>query len=315
MRASRRSSPARAARGRRRLLRPLRAAQAASTLALALLTACDHPKPPPAQTNAETPAASVQAASSAEPSAAPSAAAEAPVMVKVTDTLETSAGPVSITPIHHGTVAFAFKDKTIVVDPFSEAPSGSLPKADLVLITDIHGDHYDPKAIELVRQDSTLFVVPKVVADKLAEAATKNAVETLANGAELTALDIRIRAVAMYNLERGPEAGKLFHDKGRGNGYVLGFGDKQVYLSGDTECTPEMKALTHIDLAFVCMNLPYTMPPSEAAACVTTFKPKVLIPYHYRGSDLSQLDGLLKAAPQVELRKRDFYLGGEAKQQ
>src|SRR5690606_4153159 len=118
--------------------------------------------------------------------------------------------------------------------PFSEAPRGALPKADLVLITDIHGDHYDPKAIELVKQDSTLFVVPKVVAEKLAEAGTKNDIKTLANGAELTALDVKIRAVAMYNLKRGPEDGKLFHDKGRGNGYVLRFGDKQIYLSGDT---------------------------------------------------------------------------------
>lgn len=286
----------------------------ASTLvALLTLSACNNPKPPPAQSSAETPATSAQPAPSAEASPAPSAAPEAPVVVKVTDTVETSAGPVTITPIRHGTLALGFKGKTIVVDPFSEAPQGSLPKADLVLITDIHGDHYDPKAIELVKQDSTVFVVPKVVAEKLAEAKTSGQVKTLANGAELTALDIKIRAVSMYNLKRGPEDGKLFHDKGRGNGYVLSFGDKQIYLSGDTECIPEMKALKDIDVAFVCMNLPYTMPPEEAAECITAFKPKVVIPYHYRGSDLSKLDEPLKATPEVELRKRDFYLGGEAK--
>lgn len=285
----------------------------AALLTSVLSAACNDPKPQPAQSSAETPAANAQpltsAAASAEPNAAPSAAATA---AQVTDTLETSAGPVTITPIRHATLAFGFQGKTILVDPFSEAPAGSLPKADLVLLTDIHADHYDPKAIELVAQDSTLFVAPKVVSDKLAEAKTKNEVTTLANGEEVTLLGIKIHAVAMYNLKRGPEAGKLYHDKGRGDGYVLTFGDKRVYLSGDTECTPEMKALKDIDLAFVCMNLPYTMPPEEAAECIATFQPKLLIPYHYRGSDLSKLEAPLKAAG-VELRRREFYPGGEAK--
>src|SRR5690606_18728617 len=180
-------------------------------------------------------------------------------------------------------------------------------KADLILITDLHGDHYDPKAIDLVKQDSSMFVAPKVVAEKLAEAGTKNDIKTLANGAELTALDIKIRAVAMYNLKRGPEEGKLFHDKGRGNGYLRTFGDKRVYVSGDTECTPEMKALKDIDLAFVCMNLPYTMPPEEAAECVAAFRPKVVYPYHFRGSNLGGFEAALTDVPGVEVRIRDWY--------
>ena len=126
----------------------------------------------------------------------------------------------------------------------------------------------------------------------------------------------------MYNLVRGPEAGKLFHDKGRGNGYVVTFGDKRVYLSGDTECTPEMKALTEIDVAFVCMNLPYTMTPEEAAGCVAAFDPKVVYPYHYGESDLTKFSSALaaeqgkdaKAEGQVahpvasEIRLRDWYM-------
>jgi L-ascorbate metabolism protein UlaG (beta-lactamase superfamily) len=110
----------------------------------------------------------------------------------------------------------------------------------------------------------------------------------------------------MYNLERGPEPGRLFHDKGRGNGYIVTAGETRIYLSGDTECTPEMRALADIDLAFVCMNLPYTMTPAEAGACVDAFKPKVLYPYHYRDSDLGELERAL-AGSGVELRLRSWY--------
>ena len=118
--------------------------------------------------------------------------------------------------------------------------------------------------------------------------------------------DVVATAVPMYNLTRGPSAGQLYHDKGRGNGYEIDFGGVRVYLSGDSECTPEMKALEKIDAAFVCMNLPYTMPPAEAAACIAAFKPKIVFPYHYRGSDLSVLDTSL-AGKGIEIRKREWY--------
>jgi L-ascorbate metabolism protein UlaG (beta-lactamase superfamily) len=110
----------------------------------------------------------------------------------------------------------------------------------------------------------------------------------------------------MYNLKRGPSAGKLFHDKGRGNGYILTYGGKRFYFSGDTEGIPEMRALKNIDVAFVCMNLPYTMPPDEAAEAVRAFHPKIVYPYHYRGSDLSVFEKAL-AGSGIEVRILDWY--------
>jgi L-ascorbate metabolism protein UlaG (beta-lactamase superfamily) len=216
------------------------------------------------------------------------------------DTYQTSMGPLVVTPIWHGTVAFTIGGTTIVVDPWSKAPEGRLPKADLILLTDIHPDHLDKKAIEVVRKANTVIIGPAAVAAALPETSV------LDNGQERVESGIGIRAIPMYNEKRGPEAGKLFHDKGRGNGYVLSFGDTNVYVSGDTECTAEMRALQDIDLALVCMNLPYTMPPEEAAECIKAFKPKVITPFHYRGSDLSILETSLEGTG-IELRLRDYY--------
>ncbi|MDC0668064.1 MBL fold metallo-hydrolase [Nannocystis radixulma] len=215
------------------------------------------------------------------------------------DVLETSAGRVEIHPVQHGTVRFTVGDKVVWVDPWSKADLSG-PKADLVLITDIHPDHYDEAGLAAVRKDDALVVAPPVVAEKVAGAVA------LANGESRDLGFVRVEAIPMYNLKRGPEEGKLFHDKGRGNGYVLTIGDRRIYLSGDTECTPEMKALRDIDVAFVCMNLPYTMTPAEAAECVAAFKPKVLYPYHYRDSNLDELDSAL-AGSGVEVRRRDWY--------
>lgn len=206
-----------------------------------------------------------------------------------------------VTPIWHGTVALSVGDMTIVVDPWSQAPAGRLPKADLVLLTDIHPDHLDTKALETVRKPDTIFIGPSAVAKSFPET------RVLDNDQELTEHGIRIRAIPMYNTKRGPEPGKLFHDKGRGNGYVLSIGGTNVYLSGDTACTNEMRALQDIDLAFISMNLPYTMPPDEAAECIKAFRPAVVIPYHYRGSDLSVLEKSLAGLEDVQLRLMDFY--------
>jgi L-ascorbate metabolism protein UlaG (beta-lactamase superfamily) len=128
----------------------------------------------------------------------------------------------------------------------------------------------------------------------------------IANGETKTVAGVSIEAVPMYNLTRGPAAGQLFHDKGRGNGYVVTLGDQRIYIAGDTECTPEMKALKGIAVAFVPMNLPYTMTPAEAAACVKAFSPRVVYPYHYRGSNLQEFQDGLKGTP-VEVRLRDWY--------
>jgi L-ascorbate metabolism protein UlaG (beta-lactamase superfamily) len=262
------------------------------------------PEPAPHESVAPSPSPAASASAPAPATQASAVTTGTAGKGTVTDTLETSAGPVTVTPILHGTLALGFSGKTIVVDPYSKAPAGSLPKADLVLITDIHQDHFDPEGITAVRKSDTVLVAPKVVAEKLPEA------KVLKNGEKLEVLGVRIEATPMYNKKRGPEPGKLFHDKGRGNGYLLGFGDKKVYVSGDTECTSEMKALKNVDLAFVCMNLPYTMPPEEAAECVKAFKPAVVIPFHYRGSDLAVFRSALADTKGVEVRIRDFYAGG-----
>jgi L-ascorbate metabolism protein UlaG (beta-lactamase superfamily) len=277
-------------------------------LALAL-AACERKAPPLPTTERIEPAERPGTPPPKPPSALPTVAPVAktvPATPTVTDTISTSVGPVTIMPIRHATLALGFGGKTIVLDPTRQAPTGWLSKADLVLITDIHQDHFDREGIAAVRKENTLFVAPEAV-KKDFPAAT-----ALKNGGKTEHLGVTIRAVPMYNLKRGPEAGKLFHDKGRGNGYLLGFGDKTFYISGDTECTPEMKALKNIDVAFVCMNLPFTMPVEEAVECVKAFKPKVVIPFHYRGSDTASFKAALSATPEVEVRLRDFYVGSES---
>ena len=218
-----------------------------------------------------------------------------------TDVVKTSQGDVSITPIQHGSVMLEIGGKIWHVDPWSRADYSSRPKADVILITDIHGDHMDPKAIAALSKPTTVIVAPKAVSETVTKA------KVVANGEKITVSGVEIEAVPMYNLKRGPEAGKLYHDKGRGNGYVLNVGNKRIYFSGDTEAVPEMKALKDIDVAFVCMNLPYTMPPEEAADGVKGFRPKVVYPYHYRGSDLDVFVNELKNEPGIEVRLREWY--------
>ena len=218
-----------------------------------------------------------------------------------TDVVKTSQGEVRITPIQHGSVMLEIDGKIWHVDPWSGGDYSSRPKADVILITDIHGDHMDPKAIAAIKKSTTVIVAPQAVSETVTEA------KAVGNGERITVSGVEIEAVPMYNLKRGPEAGKLYHDKGRGNGYVLNVGNKRIYFSGDTEAVPEMKALKDIDVAFVCMNLPYTMPPEEAAAGVKTFRPKVVYPYHYRGSDLDVFVNALKNEPGIEVRLREWY--------
>lgn len=220
------------------------------------------------------------------------------------DIVQTNAGPLTIRPIGHGSLAFEFAGKVWVVDPSSK-PGGDYAgiKADIVLLTDIHPDHMDKAQLAAVSRSDTVVIAPAAVQKELGA----DVDVVIGNGETRDVGGVRVEAIPMYNLVRGPEPGRLFHDKGRGNGYVVTFGDKRVYLSGDTECTPDMKALVDIDVAFVCMNLPYTMPPEEAAACVAEFDPKVLYPYHYGESDLTKLSAGLEAET-IELRLRDWYM-------
>ncbi len=216
------------------------------------------------------------------------------------DVIQTSAGDVKITPISHGSVMLEIEGRAWHIDPWSKGDYSSLPKADVILITDIHGDHMDPKAIAAIRKSSTTIVAPAAVAKTVTDANVLN------NGETTTVHGVEVEAVPMYNLKRGPAPGKLYHDKGRGNGYVLTVGGKRIYFSGDTEAVTEMRALKNIDVAFVCMNLPYTMTPAEAADGVKAFKPKVVYPYHYRGSDLDVFAAGLKGSG-VEVRMRKWY--------
>jgi L-ascorbate metabolism protein UlaG (beta-lactamase superfamily) len=212
----------------------------------------------------------------------------------------TSAGPVKITPLHHASALIEAGGKTIYLDPAKPVKFSGLPKADLILITDIHPDHMDPDSIKKVSKAGTDILAPPAVVQTVTTAMP------IANGETKTWQDWTIETIPAYNLKRGPEPGKLFHDKGRGNGYVLTYGGKRFYFSGDTEGIPEMRALKNIDVAFVCMNLPYTMPPEEAAEAVKAFHPKIVIPYHYRGSDLKVFQKASEGTG-IEVRLSNWY--------
>jgi L-ascorbate metabolism protein UlaG (beta-lactamase superfamily) len=194
-----------------------------------------------------------------------------------------------------------FGGKVIHIDPWGQGDYTGLPRADVIFITDIHGDHMDPAKIADLKKDGTVIVAPAAVAKTVTEAIV------MANGERKTIAGIEVEAVPMYNLVRGPSAGKFYHDKGRGNGYVLGLGGTRVYFSGDTESVPEIRALKNVDVAFVTMNLPYTMPPEEAAECVRVFRPKIVYPYHYRNSDLNVFANALKGEKGIEVRLRSWY--------
>jgi len=213
---------------------------------------------------------------------------------------DTSAGTLKITPIQHASLVIEAGGKVVYLDPVSGGNFKGLPQADLILITDIHGDHMDPKILPKISKSGTKILAPAAVAETVKTAVVIRNGETVHEG------PFTIEAIPMYNLKRGPEPGKLFHDKGRGNGYVVTYGDKRFYFSGDTEGIPEMRALKNIDVAFVCMNLPYTMPPEEAADAVRAFHPKIVYPYHYRGSDLNVFKNAL-AGSGIDVRILDWY--------
>jgi len=213
---------------------------------------------------------------------------------------QTKAGLVKITPIRHASMMIEAGGKVIHVDPWSQGNFDGLPKADLILITDIHQDHLDKAAIDKVKKNGTVFITPDAVAKTVTEA------KVIANGQTTTWDKWTIEAVPMYNLKRGPAPGQFYHDKGRGNGYILTYGGTRFYLSGDTEGTPEMRALKNIDVAFVCMNLPYTMTPEEAADAVKAFHPKIVYPYHYRGSEPEAFKKALEGTG-IDVRLRNWY--------
>ncbi|MDJ0364852.1 MBL fold metallo-hydrolase [Hymenobacter sp. H14-R3] len=225
------------------------------------------------------------------------------------DQIATNKGPLTVQPITHGSVVFTWNGKTIYVDPYGGAAGYTgLAAPDVILITDIHGDHLDPKTLAGLSVGKALMIVPPAVAEKL-PAEYKAQVRILRNGQHLDTLGMSVSAIPMYNL---PEAADAPHTKGRGNGYVLNLGGKNVYLSGDTEDIPEMRALKNIDVAFVCMNLPYTMDVNQAAQGVLAFKPGIVYPYHYRGqnglSDVASFQKQVNAGnKKIDVRLRNWY--------
>jgi L-ascorbate metabolism protein UlaG (beta-lactamase superfamily) len=222
----------------------------------------------------------------------------------VSDTFKTQDGDLVIRPIHHATLALQWKGQTFLVDPVGGAARfQDLPRPDLILVTDVHGDHLDPATLQAVATHKTTLIAPPAVAEQLPPDLRRQT--TVLSAGEAKALPgLNVEAVAAYNLH--PERQK-FHPKGRGNGYVITLGNRRVYLSGDTEDVPEMRTLKNIDLAFVCMNLPYTMTVDQAANAVRAFRPKIVYPYHCRGSDLEQFKKLVADDPEIEVRVRDWY--------
>lgn len=218
-----------------------------------------------------------------------------------TDLIETDAGKMEITFIGHGTLMFRFGETVIHVDPWIRlADYSTMPKADILLITHEHTDHLDPEAVRILRKDSTEIILTQACAEQIKDG------KVMENGDVLTIRGIKIEAVPAYNLVHMRKDGTPFHPKGRGNGYVLNFGDKRVYVAGDTENIPEMKELGQIDVAFLPMNLPYTMTPEMAASAAKLFAPKILYPYHFGETDTAQIVHLLKEEKGMEVRIRNM---------
>jgi L-ascorbate metabolism protein UlaG (beta-lactamase superfamily) len=216
-----------------------------------------------------------------------------------TDSITTSAGDLSITFLGHGSLLMNFEGKNIYIDVYGEvADYSKLPKADLVFITHEHFDHLDPKALGSIRTDKTVMVYTEGCAQLVSGGIVMH------NGDEKTVFGIPVLAVPAYNLLHKRPSGDPFHPKKSGNGYVLNFGGIRLYVAGDTENIPEMKALKGIDIAFLPMNLPYTMTPEMVAEAAKAFRPRILYPYHYGQTDVSKLLELLKGEKEIEVRIR-----------
>jgi L-ascorbate metabolism protein UlaG (beta-lactamase superfamily) len=222
-------------------------------------------------------------------SAAESSPADTNVAVE-----KTTQGDLTIQPINHSAIRFAFKGKQYYVDPAGTADWDKMPKADAILITHEHGDHLNPKVIDQIKKEGTLVYASASSVKKAGFG------ETIEVGQQRAVLDVTVEAIAAYNIS----AERLqYHPKERkDNGYVLTFGDKRVYVAGDTEGTPEMKALKDIAVAFLPINLPYTMTPQEAADAARAFKPKILYPYHQGKSDPAEVKRFLADEKAIEVR-------------
>ncbi len=215
------------------------------------------------------------------------------------DIIKTESGNLEITFIGHGTLMFAWGGKIIHVDPLSRLTDYStMPKADIVLITHEHRDHLDVEAVEAIRKNATEVIMTQACAEKVAGAIV------MSNGDTRAVQGVKIEAVPAYNIVHKRDSGEPYHPKGSGNGYIVTLGQTRIYIAGDTENIPEMKALKTVDIAFLPMNLPYTMTPQMTADAARAFKPAVLYPYHYGKTNVDELVDLLKDSEVIEVRIR-----------
>ncbi|MBI4730705.1 MAG: MBL fold metallo-hydrolase [Chloroflexi bacterium] len=214
------------------------------------------------------------------------------------DTFPTSMGQLELYFLGHGSLMLSLNGKFIHVDPFSRvADYAALPKAEIILLTHEHHDHLDLEALKHVRMEKTTVFLTELCAQQV------QCGIVLKNGGTTSIDGIQVQAVPAYNRVHLRENGQPFHPRGHGNGYVLTFGDLRVYVAGDTEDIPEMKALKDIHIAFLPMNLPYTMTPEMTAEAARSFMPKILYPYHYGSTNAQALADLL-AGSGIEVRIR-----------
>ncbi|MFN1834580.1 MBL fold metallo-hydrolase [Balneola sp. MJW-20] len=223
---------------------------------------------------------------------------------RTADKFDTDAGELRIQPVQHGTVALTWNGMSIYVDPWGGgAAFEGQPDPDLIFITDIHGDHLSAATLSELNTEGVIFIVPQAVADRMPD--YKDQLMIIDNGETMNVEGIEVTAIPMYNL---PETEDSRHTKGRGNGYILNMGGKQVYFSGDTEDIPEMRNLENIDIAFVCMNLPYTMDINQAASAVLDFEPAIVYPYHHRGQDIQEFkENVVSENNNIEVRLKNWY--------
>ncbi|PIW69563.1 MAG: MBL fold metallo-hydrolase [Ignavibacteriales bacterium CG12_big_fil_rev_8_21_14_0_65_30_8] len=211
--------------------------------------------------------------------------------------------PINFIPINHASFIITNETQSIYVDPVQDISAyQAYQKANIILITHIHGDHFKPETVNKLKNDDLKIIGPKNVIDELGFGTILN------NGENIKIGDILIEAIPMYNLT---EDRLKFHEKGKGNGYVVTMSDKRIYISGDTEDIKEMRELKNIDYAFVCMNLPYTMTVEQATSAVLEFKPKVVYPYHYRGtkgySDIEKFKRLVSVNRNIDIILLKWY--------
>lgn len=220
------------------------------------------------------------------------------------DVVETSQGDLEMFFVGHGTLMFRFQGKVIHIDPtMGEADYAAMPDADLILVTHQHGDHLDQKAIQQIMKSDTRVVMTQACKEQLGDFEAK----VMHNGDVETFHGVGIEAIPAYNIQHLRPDGKPFHPKGEGNGYLLTFGSTRVLVGGDTENTPELKALKgKVDVAFLPMNLPYTMTPEMVADAARALQPEILYPYHFGNTDPQELVRLLENERDIEVRIRDL---------